>query len=213
MRVAGRSVPRVDGLEKVTGRARYALDLAVPGMAHGAVVRSGRAHARILGIDAGAAEATPGVLAVVTGASVAPLDARFGHVVRDHPALAVDRVLYHGEPVALVVAETRRIAERSARLVRVEYEELPAVIDADEALADGAVLLHPERPTRTSDEGLDQGGEAMEGNLCAAAAVEWGDVDAQMEAAHVVVEGEYRYPMLYGYAMEPYNAIASFEEG
>lgn len=213
LKIVGHSVPRVDGLAKVTGRAKYALDLALPGMTQGVAVRSDRAHGRIVAIDAAEAEALPGVLAVVTGASLAPLDPRFGHVVRDHPALAVDRVLYHGEPVALVVAETRRAAERAARLVRVDYEDLPAVIDGDDALDDGAPLLHPERPARTSDAGLDQGGDVLEGNLCAAAAVGWGDVDAQMEAAHLVVEGEYRYPMLYGYAMEPYNAIASFEEG
>jgi CO/xanthine dehydrogenase Mo-binding subunit len=213
LRVVGTSVPRVDGLAKVTGRAKYAIDLAVPGMAHGAVVRADRAHARIRDIDAGVAEAEPGVFAVVTGASVAPLDPRFGHVARDHPALARDRVLYHGEPVALVVAETLRAAERAARLVRVDYEELPPVLDADEALAEGAPILHPERPDRTKDAGLDQGGEVLEGNLCAAASVGWGDVDTAMEAADLVLEGEYRYPMLYGYAMEPYNAIASFEEG
>jgi CO/xanthine dehydrogenase Mo-binding subunit len=182
-------------------------------MAHGAVVRSSRAHARILAIDSAAAEAMPGVLAVVTGASVAPLDPRFGHVVRDHPALAIDRVLYHGEPVALVVAETRRVAERAAGLVDVRYEDLPAVIDADEALAPGAPELHPDRPQRTEDAGLDQGGAAIDGNICAAATVGWGDVDAAIERADLVVEGEFRYPMLYGYAMEPYNALAAFEEG
>jgi CO/xanthine dehydrogenase Mo-binding subunit len=213
MRVAGQSVPRVDGPAKVTGRARYALDITLPGMVQGAVVRSERAHARIVAIDTAEAEALPGVLRVCTGASVAPLDPRFGHVVRDHPALAVDRVLYHGEPVALVVAGTRRAAERGARLVRVSYQELPAVMDADAALAEGAPLLHPERVERTKDEGLDQGGEALVGNLCAAAEYGWGDVDAAIEAADVVVEGSYRYPMLYGYAMEPYNAIAAFEEG
>ena len=213
MRVAGQSVPRVDGPAKVTGRARYAIDLTLPGMAHGAVVRSDRAHARILSIETAEAEALPGVLKVVTGANVAPLDPRFGHVVRDHPALALDRVLYHGEPVALVVADTRRAAERGARLVRARYEDLPAIMDADEALAEGAPPLHPERIERTKDEGLDQGGEALAGNLCAAAEFGWGDVDAAFEAADLVLEGEYRYPMLYGYAMEPYNAIASFEEG
>ena len=213
MNVAGHSVPRVDGPAKVTGRARYTVDITVPGMVHGAVLRSTRAHARILGIDAAAAEAASGVLAVVTGASVAPLDPRFGHVARDHPALAVDRVLYHGEPVALVVAETRRAAERAARLVDVRYEELPALMDASEALEPGAPPLHPERIARTSDAGLDQGGAALQGNLCAEANFGWGDVEAAIEAADLVVEGEYRYPMLYGYAMEPYTAIASFEEG
>jgi CO/xanthine dehydrogenase Mo-binding subunit len=213
LRVVGTSVPRVDGPAKVTGRARYALDLTLPGMAHGCAVRSERAHARILAIDAAAAEGAPGVLAVVTGASVAPLDGRFGHVVRDHPALAVDRVLYHGEPVALVVAETPRAAARAARLVRVDYEDLPAVVDAAEALAHGAPPLHPERAEGSNDGGFDTGGEAHGGNLCTSSSVDWGDVDAAFAAADTVIEGEYRYPMLYGYAMEPYNAIASFEEG
>jgi CO/xanthine dehydrogenase Mo-binding subunit len=213
LKVVGTSVPRVDGPAKVTGRARYALDLTLPGMAHGCVVRSERAHARIAGVDAAAAEAAPGVLAVVTGASVAPLDARFGHVVRDHPALAVDRVLYHGEPVALVVAETARAAARAARLVRVDYEDLAVVIDAAEALADGAPELHPEPAQGSDDGGFDTGGEVHGGNLCTAASLDWGDVDAAFAAADAVIEGEYRYPMLYGYAMEPYNAIASFEEG
>ena len=109
--ISGTSVPRLDGVAKVTGRAKYAVDLDLPGAAHGVAVRSDRAHARILGIDASEAEALPGVLAVITAASVAPIDVRFGHISRDHPALAIDKVLYHGEPVALVVAETRRAAE------------------------------------------------------------------------------------------------------
>jgi CO/xanthine dehydrogenase Mo-binding subunit len=212
--VSGTSVPRVDGVAKVTGRAMYAVDLALPGAAHGVAVRSDRAHARILSIDTTEAHAVSGVLAVVTAESAAPIDVRFGHISRDHPALAIDKVLYHGEPVALVVAETRRAAERAARLVRVEYEDLPAVIDGDEALADGAPVLHPAHPGHTGDEGFHNTGDgALAGNLCAENTLEWGDVDAKFAQADLVVEGEYRYPMLYGYAMEPYNATAVFEDG
>jgi len=213
-RISGTSVPRLDGVAKVTGRAKYAVDLDVPNVAHGVAVRADRAHARILGIDAAESEAVPGVLAVVTAKTVAPIDVRFGHISRDHPALAVDKVLYAGEPVALVVAETRRAAEAAARLVRVAYEDLPAVIDADEALGEGAPLLHETHPGRTGDEGFhNTGGGGLAGNLCAENTLGWGDVDAAFEAADLVVEGEYRYPMLYGYAMEPYNATALFEEG
>ncbi len=213
-RVSGTSVPRVDGLAKVTGVAKYAVDLATPGAVHGVAVRSDRAHARIVEIDSGEAESVEGVLAVVTARGVAPIDVRFGHISRDHPALAVDKVLYQGEPVALVVAETRRTAEQAARLVRVEYLDLEPVIDADEALTDGAPLLHDVHPGRTGDEGFhNTGGDELTGNLCAVNTVEWGDVAAAFEAADLVVEGEYRYPMLYGYAMEPYNATAVFEEG
>src|SRR5665213_997193 len=93
-KVSGTSVPRVDGLAKVTGSARYAVDLSLPGAAHGVAVRSDRAHARIVSIDAAAAEAVTGVLAVVTAQNVSPIDVRFGHISRDHPALAVDKVLY-----------------------------------------------------------------------------------------------------------------------
>jgi CO/xanthine dehydrogenase Mo-binding subunit len=212
--ISGTSVPRLDGVAKVTGRAQYAVDLNLPHAAHGVAVRSDRAHARIVSIDASEAEALPGVLAVVTAESVAPVDVRFGHISRDHPALAAGKVLYHGEPVALVVAETRRAAEKGARLVRVEYEDLPAVIDADEALAADAPLLHESHPGRTGDEGFhNTGGGALTGNLCAENTLEWGDVEAEFAAADVVVEGEFRYPMLYGYAMEPYNATAVFEEG
>jgi CO/xanthine dehydrogenase Mo-binding subunit len=212
--VSGTSVPRLDGVAKVTGRAQYAVDLDIPNAAHGVAVRSDRAHARIVSIDASEAEALPGVLAVVTAQSVAPIDVRFGHISRDHPALALDKILYHGEPVALVVAGTRRAAEKGARLVRVEYEDLPAVIDADEALAADAPLLHELHPGRTGDEGFHNTGDGgLAGNLCAENTLEWGDIDAEFAAADVVVEGEFRYPMLYGYAMEPYNATAVFEEG
>jgi CO/xanthine dehydrogenase Mo-binding subunit len=183
-------------------------------MAHGVVVRSDRAHARILAIDVAEAEAAPGVLAVVTGASHGDrIDARYGHVVRDHPALAVDRVRFHGEPVALVVAETWRQAARAARLVRPGYEDLPAVVDAAEALASGAPLLHPEPAQSSDDGGFDTGGEALAPNVCAVSELAWGDTGAAFAEADLVLDGEYRYPTLYGYAMEPYNAIASFEEG
>jgi CO/xanthine dehydrogenase Mo-binding subunit len=213
LQVVGRSVPRVDGPAKVTGRAAYAVDLTFPGMLHGFAVRSERAHARIVSIDTAQAEALPDVVAVVTADSVAPIEVRFGHVARDHPALAQGRVLYHGEPVALVVARTPRAAIRAARLVRVEYEELTAVIDAADALLDDAPLLHPDRVAPLGDAGLDADTDGLSGNVCAESAVGWGDVDAALAEAELVVEGDFTYPMLYGYAMEPYNAIASFEEG
>ena len=214
-RVVGHEARRADGIAKVTGAARYTVDLTAPGMVHAIVVRSTRAHARIVGIDGSAARHAPGVLAVVTGAD---LIARgwtpyYGHVVLDHPVLAIDRVRYHGEPVALVVAESRLDAVEAADLVDIEYEDLPSVIDADAALADDAPVLHETRGQRVGDEGMDQGEGELVGNVCAISRVEWGDVDAAFAKAHLVVEGEYRYPMLYGYAMEPYNALAFFDQG
>ena len=215
MRVAGTSAPRADGVAKVTGAARYTIDLSVPGMAHAIVVRSTRAHAHIRGIDRDAAAAAPGVVRVITGDDIlaAGLTPYYGHVVLDHPALAIGKVRFHGEPVALVVAESRREAAEAAELVAVEYEELPYVTDATEALAPGAPVLHEVRGERVGDEGMDGGEAGLVGNVCSIAELGWGDVDAAFARADVVVEGEYRYPMLYGYAMEPYNALAFFDQG
>ncbi len=214
-RVAGTSAPRVDGIAKVTGAARYAIDLSVPGMAHVIVVRSTRAHARIKRIERDAAAASPGVLRVITGDDLlaAGLTPYYGHVVADHPVVAIGKVRYHGEPVVLVVAESRREAAEAADLVEIEYEELPSVTDASEALAPGAPILHEERGARVGDEGMDGGEAGLAGNVCSFAQVEWGDVDEAFKRAPVVVEGEYRFPMLYGYAMEPYNALAFFDQG
>ena len=212
---AGTSAPRADGVAKVTGAARYAIDLALPGMAHAVVVRSTRPHARIVSIDRESAAASPGVLRVITGADLlaARLWPYYGHIVLDHPVLAIERVRYQGEPVVAVVAESKREAAEAADLVSIEYEDQPMVIDADEALAPDAPILHEERGERVGDEGMDQGEGELVGNVCAIARVGWGDVDAAFAGADVVVEGEYRYPMLYGYAMEPYNALAFFDQG
>ncbi len=211
--VVGKSFKRIDGIAKVTGAAAYAIDLSVPGMTHAVAVRATRAHARILRIDVAEAATNPQVLRVITGADLGGLEPYFGHMVLDHPVLALDRVRYYGEPVALVVAETRDAAAEAAELVRVDYEDLPAVTDAVEALRDNAPTLHPVRGRSVGDEGFDIGKAQLTGNLCALIQVGWGDVDAAFAAAAVTIEGEYRYPMLYGYAMEPYNALATFDAG
>jgi CO/xanthine dehydrogenase Mo-binding subunit len=222
LRVAGTSAPRVDGVAKVTGAARYAVDLSVPGMVYAVAARSTRAHAAIVAVDGAAALASPGVLRVITGKDLvdAGVTPYYGHVVLDHPVLAIDRVRFIGEPVALVVAESRREAAEAAELVDISYQDLAAVVDADAALGPDAPILHEQRRPRVGDEGLDGGeselrtGESeLVGNICAIARVGWGDVDAAFATADLVVEGEYRYPMLYGYAMEPYNALAFFDQG
>jgi len=214
-RVVGTAARRADGIAKVTGAARYAVDLSVPGMAHAIVVRSTRAHARITGIERSAAAASPGVIRVLTGDDLlaAGLTPYYGHVVLDHPVLAIERVRFHGEPVALVIAETKREAAEAADLVEVEYQELPVVIDAKDALKPDAPNLHERRGERVGDEGMDEGEGGLATNVCAIARVGWGNIDDAFKGAHLVVEGEYRYPMLYGYAMEPYNALAFFDQG
>ncbi len=135
------STVRPDLIEKVTGRAEYITDLTVPGMLHGFVVRSPAIHARIVAIDTSAARSVDGVVDVLTGEDVASFGC-WGVVLKDRPIIAIDRVRYVGEPVALVIAETIEIAENAAELVDVEYEELPRATTIQEALAEDAPLVH-----------------------------------------------------------------------
>ncbi|PZF79597.1 xanthine dehydrogenase family protein molybdopterin-binding subunit [Jiangella anatolica] len=218
-RVVGRSVRRPDLIEKVTGAAEYCVDVTMPGMAHAKVVRSDRAHARITAIDVADALAAPGVVAVVTAADIATLHARFGHIIADHWILAPDKVRYYGEPVAVVVAETVAAAADAVELVRVSYADLPSAMDVDAALADGAPLVHEESYDATGDESfqnlshVDESATAALSNVAHEVTIGWGDVDAAFAEAAVVVENTVHFPMLYAYAMEPYNAVASFHDG
>ena len=132
---------RVEGPLKVTGSARYTADVQMPGTLWLAYARSPRPHARILSVDTSAAKQVPGVHAVLTGADIG--DVRFGRRLLDWPALARERVRMVGDRVAAVAAETRDAAEEAARLVDVEYEDLP-LVSLDNALGDGAPLLHPD---------------------------------------------------------------------
>ncbi len=216
----GQSVRRPDLVEKVTGTAQYTVDVTMSGMLHAAVVRSDRAHARILGIDSAEALALSDVVAVVTADDLEPLFGRFGHVISDHYILATEKVRYFGEPVAVVLAETPGAASDAAQLVYVRYEDLPAVMTAREALADGAALVHEQSYGSTGDDSFknlagnsDDTSDSALTNVCHEASLEWGDVDSAFETAHLVVENTVKYPMLYGYAMEPYNAVASYGDG
>ena len=140
----GESVERIDGVPKTTGEFAYASDLHAAGMLWGHTVRSPHAHARIVGIDVAEAVAMPGVHAVLTHEDV-PGKKLYGLEFADQPVLAINRVRYFGEPVALVAAEHPEQGRRAAAKVRVAYEELDAIVDPEEALEQEE--LHPERPT------------------------------------------------------------------
>lgn len=220
VRYAGTSVRRTDYLEKVTGAAQYCVDLTADRMLHARVVRADRAHARIVAVNLAEARALPGVKAVLTSADLTGLFPRFGHIVADHCILATGKVRFFGEPVALVVAETAFEAADAAALVTVEYEDLPAVMTAEEALCQSAPLVHEERYASAGDESFATLAKAgpetaapAASNLSHEVTLEWGDVEAGLQTSAVVVETEARFPMLYAYAMEPYNALASFTGG
>jgi len=135
-RVAGHSVPRVDGREKVTGRADYVVDMSFPGMLHGEILRSPVPHARIVSINVEEALQLPGVFAVITGKDMSAN--KFGAFVADETGLAVDKVRYVGDAVAAVAATTPEAARKALNFIEVEYEDLPFVIDAEEAMKEGA---------------------------------------------------------------------------
>ncbi|MFJ9536021.1 xanthine dehydrogenase family protein molybdopterin-binding subunit [Streptomyces sp. NPDC101225] len=155
--VIGTPVERIDAVEKVTGRAVFAGDNWLPRMLHGAVVRSPHASARIVSVDTSRAERLPGVHAVITGADTAGV--KWGAFRPDLYPLAADRVRYVGDEVAAVAARDPETARRAAELIRVDYEVLPAVLGLDEALADGAPLVHDDAPGNLAHEfGFDRGG-------------------------------------------------------
>ena len=111
------SAPQPDYVDKVTGRTEYITDVEVPGMVHGKILRSPHPHAIIKSIDASAAMAMPGVIAVLTGADIAALNNHWGLFLKDRPVIAIDRVRYVGEPVAMVAAEDERVAEEAIELI------------------------------------------------------------------------------------------------
>jgi CO/xanthine dehydrogenase Mo-binding subunit len=141
--VIGKPSRRWDGEDKVTGRARYAADISLPGTLFGKSLHSPYSHARIVRIDTSEARKLPGVHAVITGEDVRTRGL-WGRAVKDIPPLAYDRVRYFGERVAAVAADDEDIAQQAIDLIDVEYEELEPVLDMLEAMKDGAPILHPD---------------------------------------------------------------------
>jgi CO/xanthine dehydrogenase Mo-binding subunit len=208
--VIGCDAPRVDAIAKVTGAAQFTGDLRLPGMAHGRIMRSPYAHARIVAIDTSRASSLPGVIAVMTGRDLPAADPFYGHALKDRPILAIDVVRFVGEPVVAIAAEEPAIADEAATLIDVAFDDLPAVVTIDQSLASNAPHLHDVTRLRA---GLFHGlGEIrlQPGNVCYHHAFARGDVDHLFTAADVVVEGEYTFPAVYQYALEPHTTIAQW---
>lgn len=206
----GRDIPAPVGHGVVTGRAAFTLDVAVPGMTHLKLVRSTHAHARIVSIDATAALALPGVLAVLTAAD-AP-DVLFStarhEITEDDPydtKVFDDVVRYVGQRVAAVVAETVGAAEVGARAVRVEYAPLPAVFEPADAMTPGAPLLHADKPPGS---GIDGPGR----NVAAEAHGAVGDVETALAAAAATVDLSATTQRVQHVALETHAAIGWLDE-
>lgn len=208
--IVGTSLRRVDAVEKATGAARFTGDLVVAGMLYGRVLRSPVPHARITRLDVSAAEQMPGVRAVLTGRDL-PAGANYGHAIKDRPIVAVDRVRFAGEPVAAVAADDEVTADEAMHAIVVEYEDLPVAATIDAALAPDAPLLH-EGPLVA---GLFHGLGTLrreDGNICYHYRFARGDLDVAFAGADEIVEGEYTFPAIYQYAMEPHTAIAQWAD-
>ncbi len=190
----GASLPRPDALGKVTGAARYPADLVQAGMLHLQVVFARRAHARISALDASAAASYPGVVAVITAEDV-PFN-QFGLIEADQPVLCGDVVRFEGDKVALIAAESKDAAVAAAQLVRIDYEDLPAVTDARAALAADAPLVHEQRGT----------------NLLLHVPIRKGDTARAFATADVVLEGDFTTSWQEHAFLQPEAGIASVDD-
>ena len=212
LRVVGHPVPRVDALEKVTGRARYVTDLTFPGMAHAKVLRSPYAHARVRRVDVDARRARAGVFAALAGADLTWCDPYYGPAYRDRPVLAIDVARYEGEPVAAVAAVDEATAEEALELIDVDYEPLAAVMTLEEALASSAPLVHAGQPPAGHFADLSTLEPRLGTNICHQFAFARGDAASALAAADVVVEDAYRFPPVQHVALEPHAVVAAWDE-
>jgi 4-hydroxybenzoyl-CoA reductase subunit alpha len=191
----GVSIPRVDAHDKVTGRALYTADISLPNLAHGKILGSPIAHGRIKKIDTSKAEALDGVLAVLTGADVTDTTYGVSPARYDEHVLAKDRVRHVGDEVAAVAAVDERTAERAIALIEVEYEELPAVFNPQDAVADGAPRLH-ERYGNNINTVVDQ---------------TFGDTAKAFAESHHVREETFVGNHIYQCPMEPHASMATWD--
>jgi CO/xanthine dehydrogenase Mo-binding subunit len=209
----GRSLPRLEAREKVTGRAEYTHTMRLAGMLHGKVFRSTVAHGRIKSVDTSAAKKVPGVYRVVTSEDVRKVipEPYYGPAFHDQPILAIDKVHYVGEPVAVVLASDPHVAEEAAQLITAEYEELPPVFDEVEA-ADNKILVHEElRPAGTFADLKHLKGRKGT-NIALDYRLRRGDVDKAFASAAHVFEQTFRTQKCLHLALEPYASIADWKE-
>lgn len=213
--VVGKSVNRVDAIQKVTGRALHVGNIEMPGMLHVAVLRSPHPHARIARIEKSRAESCPGVAAVLTGSDIAAMpgvDPYFGPAFRDQPILAIDRVLHVGDPVVAVAAENLRTAQDALELLEVDYEPLPAVLDVLEATRPESPVLHPEIRPALAFADLAHLRPAGKSNICYHYKLRKGDVERAFSEADRIFEDTFTSPPSQHVPMEPHVTLAFLDE-
>lgn len=200
--VVGRSTPRVEGVQKVTGQAQYSADLNLPETLWGRCLRSPVPYARIKRMDTSKASKAPGVKAVLTGMDVPGL--RIGRCIYDTPVLADGVVRFIGEKVVAVAAETKQAAEAALELIEIEYEEMEPLLDPVKALKDGSPILHPDL---LSYKGLPVPVEKL-GNMFAYLKWGKGDIEAGFKQADLIVENTFTTQVTHQSYLEPHACVA-----
>ncbi len=219
LKVVGTRATRHDAVDKVTGRARFGADVHMSGLLHGKVLRSPHAHARIRSIDTSKAEALPGVKAVATARDFPiiqeqPLD--FGRPVRGprvtaEVILANERVMYAGHALAAVAATSTHIAEEAVRLIEVDYEVLPAILSIEDALKEGAPLLHENMTTKFRVDRFGTGeSTGVKSNIADQIQLKSGDLEKGFREAEVIVEREFFTQTVHQGYIEPFTATANW---
>ncbi len=205
----GRSVPRLEGHAKVTGHAEYVHNIRLPGMLYGKTVRSAIAHGRIKSIDVSAARAVDGVYRVVTADDILKIIPKpfFGPAFHDQPILAIDKVHYVGEPIAVVLASDPHVAEAAAQLVVAEYEELPAVFDEVEAMTSAAIVHDELKPAGTFPDLKHLQGKKNT-NIALDFRLRHGDVARALSQADHVIEHTFKTQQVLHVPLEPFVSIA-----
>ena len=225
-KVVGTRPVRHDGADKVTGRARYSADLNLPGMLYGKVLRSPHAHARIKSIDTSRAEAMPGVRAVITGADIVEPAGRASDLAEgaminfkflSNNIMAQDKALYKGHAIAAVAAVNPHLAEEALNLIDIEFEVLPPVMYASDAMADGATLVHErlahlESASTRAGGVLDEDDSAFGTNIANHFEFRMGDMDVGFAAAETVVERSVSTSAVHQGYIEPHSGTAMWHD-
>jgi CO/xanthine dehydrogenase Mo-binding subunit len=215
----GLSIPRADGAEKVTGKTEYVADLKPKGMLHAKLLRSPHAHAWIRRIDTSKAKALPGVRAVIVAADIPGLKKKAP--TRAHAVLAIDRVVFVGQPVAAVAADELAIAEEACDLIQVDYEVLPAAVDPLDAMQVGAPPVAEAGTEADTSEALAHSGVAAAKseakpskavNISQQAKINRGDLAKAFAESDVVIEKTYRIPMVHQGYLEPHAVLAQWDQ-
>ncbi|MDP7240681.1 MAG: molybdopterin-dependent oxidoreductase, partial [Dehalococcoidia bacterium] len=204
-RVLGHNLPKKEVADKVTGRIKYSSDLLFPNLLFGRILHSPHAHARILNIDTSQAAALPGVKAVITHNDAPRI--RRGRWIQDRYVLATEKVHYIGEPVVAVAAVDEETADEALELVRVEYQELPAVFDIKTAMEPTAPLVHED----LIDYHCPAANLKPQGNILEQGKIVLGDVENAWAQCYLIHEDDYQTPVVYQGFTQPHETTAAVD--